>query len=82
MFVAFAGEERGLLGSVHYTIDPPLPLADTVAMINLDMVGRANGRVEVGGLSQAPALADYVEAAAKGPLPNDLYDEARRRFPR
>ncbi len=65
VFVAFAGEERGLLGSVHYTIDPPLPLADTVAMINLDMVGRANGRVEVGGLSQALALADDVEAAAK-----------------
>lgn len=65
VFIAFAGEERGLLGSVHYTIDPALPLTDTVAMINLDMVGRANGRVEVGGLNESPALAADVEAAAK-----------------
>ena len=65
VFIAFAGEERGLLGSVHYTIDPALPLADTMAMINLDMVGRANGKVEVGGLNESPALAADVEAAAK-----------------
>ncbi|MBI2188049.1 MAG: M20/M25/M40 family metallo-hydrolase [Acidobacteria bacterium] len=65
VFVAFAGEERGLLGSAHYAEHPVVPLADTVAMINLDMVGRANGRVEVGGLSNAPAsLRADVEAAA------------------
>jgi acetylornithine deacetylase/succinyl-diaminopimelate desuccinylase-like protein len=43
LFVAFSGEERGLLGSGHYTANAPLPLADTVAMVNLDMVGRLNG---------------------------------------
>jgi hypothetical protein len=42
VFVAFSGEERGLLGSAHYTANAPLPLADTVAMVNLDMVGRLN----------------------------------------
>jgi hypothetical protein len=42
LFVAFSGEERGLLGSGHYTANAPLPLADTVAMVNLDMVGRLN----------------------------------------
>ncbi len=40
LFVAFSGEERGLLGSRHYVENPPIPLADTVAMVNLDMVGR------------------------------------------
>lgn len=65
VFVAFAGEERGLLGSVHYTSSPPIPLADTVAMINLDMIGRSNGKVEVGGLDAAPSLARDVEAAAR-----------------
>ncbi|MBI4885761.1 MAG: M20/M25/M40 family metallo-hydrolase [Acidobacteria bacterium] len=64
VFVAFAGEERGLLGSAHYTSDPSVPLASTVAMLNLDMVGRAGGRVEVGGMSTA-ALRDDVEAAAR-----------------
>ena len=66
VFVAFAGEERGLLGSLHYTMQPAVPLDDTVAMINLDMIGRArSGRVEVGGLSVATSLEPDVQAAAK-----------------
>jgi hypothetical protein len=40
LFIAFSGEERGLLGSGHYTNNPAVPLADTAAMVNLDMVGR------------------------------------------
>ena len=43
LFVAFSGEERGLLGSAHYTANAAVPLADTVAMVNLDMVGRLDG---------------------------------------
>ena len=43
LFVAFSGEERGLLGSGHYTANPVVPLADTVAMVNLDMLGRLDG---------------------------------------
>jgi len=66
VFIAFAGEERGLLGSAHYTEHPVVPLADTVAMINLDMIGRARGRVEVGGLTNAPpSLRVDVEEAAR-----------------
>src|SRR5688572_25019958 len=66
VFVAFAGEERGLLGSLHYTMNPAMPLDDTVAMINLDMIGRTRGgRVEVGGLTNASSLEPDVEAAAK-----------------
>nr|MCS5616936.1 M20/M25/M40 family metallo-hydrolase [Pirellulales bacterium] len=40
LFMAFAGEERGLLGSGHYTSNPLVPLKRTAAMVNLDMVGR------------------------------------------
>lgn len=40
VFIAFTGEERGLLGSAHYVREPKFPLSKTVAMINLDMVGR------------------------------------------
>ncbi len=39
-FIAFTGEERGLLGSAEYVKNPVFPLDSTVAMINLDMVGR------------------------------------------
>ena len=33
-------EEKGLFGSLHYCEKPPFPLKDTVAMLNMDMVGR------------------------------------------
>jgi Peptidase family M28/PA domain len=65
VFVAFAGEERGLLGSAHYTNHPAVPLADTLAMVNLDMIGRSRGRVEVGGLASASSLRGDVDTAAK-----------------
>jgi hypothetical protein len=65
VFVAFAGEERGLLGSVHYVDHPAVPLDKTFAMLNLDMVGRSKGWVEVGGLDALPSLAGDVEAAAR-----------------
>jgi hypothetical protein len=65
VFVAFAGEERGLLGSLHYTMQPAIPIDDTIAMINLDMIGRADGKVEVGGLAGAPSLEADVQDAAK-----------------
>ncbi len=40
VFVAFTGEEEGLLGSRYFAAHPPMPLADTRAMVNMDMVGR------------------------------------------
>jgi hypothetical protein len=42
LFVAFTGEERGLLGSAQFVREPPLPLERIVAMVNMDMVGRLN----------------------------------------
>jgi hypothetical protein len=66
VFVAFAGEELGLLGSAHYVEHPAVPIADTIAMLNLDMVGRARGNVDVSGLEYAPSMEDDVKAAAQG----------------
>jgi hypothetical protein len=40
VFIAFTGEERGLLGSGYYVEHPLFPLDKTVAMLNMDMVGR------------------------------------------
>jgi len=65
VFIAFAGEERGLLGSAYYTNHPSVPLSDTLAMVNLDMIGRLRGRVEVGGLASASSLRADVDTAAK-----------------
>jgi Zn-dependent M28 family amino/carboxypeptidase len=50
LFVEFAGEELGLLGSSYYVNHPRLPLKDAVAMINMDMIGRIRDhKVYVGG---------------------------------
>jgi hypothetical protein len=40
VFIAFGAEERGLVGSRHYVEHPLVPLDKTVAMLNLDMIGR------------------------------------------
>jgi Zn-dependent M28 family amino/carboxypeptidase len=41
VFVAFCGEERGLVGSKHFVTHPPIPLPSIVAELQLDMVGRS-----------------------------------------
>ena len=44
------GEEKGLLGSRYYTdFDPIFPLANTVANLNIDMIGRVDPNHEESG---------------------------------
>ena len=64
VFVAFAGEERGLLGSAYYAEHPVIPMTNTVAMLNLDMVGRARGAVDISGLEVSPSMEADLKAAA------------------
>ena len=62
LFVAFSGEERGLLGSAHYTANPLVPLSDTVVMVNLDMVGRLDGdKLVVHGTGTGTGLEELVD---------------------
>lgn len=42
LFMCFYGEERGLLGSRHYGENPIVPLKDTIAMVNLEHMGRTD----------------------------------------
>jgi hypothetical protein len=44
VFVAFTGEELGLLGSAHFVEHAPVPVRRMAAMLNLDMVGRLGER--------------------------------------
>ena len=69
LFVAFSGEERGLLGSAHYPANAAVPLADTAAMVNLDMVGRLDGnKIVVHGTGTGTGLDALVDrfVAARG----------------
>jgi hypothetical protein len=64
VFIAFSGEELGLLGSSYYVHHPIYPLSTTLAMVNLDMVGRLRQkRLIVYGSRTArefPALLDSL----------------------
>ncbi len=40
LFMTVSGEEKGLLGSEFYTDNPVFPLENTVANLNIDMIGR------------------------------------------
>jgi len=60
--MAFSGEEEGLLGSKFYVNNPLYPLENTVAMFNLDMVGRLNGdKLNIGGIGTATEWKKLVE---------------------
>jgi hypothetical protein len=48
LFIAFAGEEQGLLGSKYFVGHPTQPLARFRAMINVDHAGVGNGKITVG----------------------------------
>ena len=69
VLVAFSGEELGLLGSAAYVRSPAVPMERSVAMVNLDMVGRLrNGRLLVFGSETAtefPALLDSLNTGPK-----------------
>jgi aminopeptidase YwaD len=62
VFLAFSGEEMGLLGSAAYTKKPVAPLASTVAMLNMDMIGRLReGKLFVSGVGTSPAWKPLLE---------------------
>jgi Zn-dependent M28 family amino/carboxypeptidase len=62
VFMAFSGEELGLLGSAHYVEHPTFPLAQTTAMINMDMIGRMrDSLLVVQGIGTSPQLQTLVE---------------------
>jgi len=78
LFMTFTGEEKGLLGSKYYTDYPVFPLENTVANLNIDMIGRtddlhkpANGTVP-----------DYIYVIGSDKLSSELHainEEANRK---
>jgi len=62
LFMTYAGEELGLLGSSYYVNHPELPLDKAVAMINMDMVGRVReGKVYIGGAGTGTTLRTMLD---------------------
>jgi hypothetical protein len=70
VFVAFGGEEEGLIGSSHYVRHPARPLEQTAAMLNMDMIGRLrDNALSVGGVGTAAELRALVEGVNMVHLP-------------
>ena len=67
IFIAFTGEEEGLIGS-HYFVDHcPVPLDKIAYMLNLDMVGRiTKNDLEIGGNGTAADLDKLLKDADEG----------------
>ena len=69
VFIAFSGEEEGLLGSNYYVNHPVLPLANVAAMINMDMIGRMKDRkLNVGGVGTAQEWPLWVAVNSQVPV--------------
>lgn len=62
IFIAFSGEEMGLLGSKYFVENAGIDLSAVNAMINLDMLGRfqETNSLQVGGVGTAEGLKDLI----------------------
>jgi Zn-dependent M28 family amino/carboxypeptidase len=66
LFMAFSGEEEGLLGSNYYVKHPLFPIERTVAMINMDMIGRLqDNKLIVQGVGTSPQWPPLLEEVNK-----------------
>jgi hypothetical protein len=78
LFIAFAGEELGLLGSRYYTEHPTLPLENTIAMLNMDMIGRSQGNLLIGGVGTTAEFRRILdEVQTTSPLRFSYSDSSR-----
>ncbi len=64
VFIAFSAEELGLIGASYYVDNPKVPLDKTVAMINMDMIGRLDqDKLTVFGVGSSPHWKGLVNEA-------------------
>jgi hypothetical protein len=67
VFIAFTAEEKGLIGSAKYVEKPLFPLDKTIAMFNMDMVGRLReSKLTVFGVGTSPTFKDDVTRLGEG----------------
>jgi len=67
LFLAFSGEEKGLLGSLAWVKSPLVPVDRIAAMVNLDMVGRYRpGMLDVIAAESGSTLMEAVDKTAEG----------------
>ena len=65
LFLWFSGEELGLLGSRSYCESPLYPHDKTIAMLNMDMIGRGENILNIGGLWKLPNWSKFINKQHK-----------------
>lgn len=76
LFLAFSGEEMGLLGSAHYVEDPTVDLSNALAMINMDMIGRMDDqKLIIFGTGTSADWEDILLVANSDSLDLDLVED-------
>jgi hypothetical protein len=67
LFIAFSGEEIGLLGSSYYLEHPKSPPENTIAMINMDMIGRlTENKLTAIGVGSSKEWKGLIDKANSG----------------
>jgi hypothetical protein len=61
VFIAFAGEELGLLGSAYFVDHLPAEVKRVAAMVNMDMIGRPQGKFFLGGVGTAKEFPELLK---------------------
>lgn len=73
IFILFTAEEKGLFGARYYVENPLFPLEKTVAMINLDMIGRNDvDQISLIGRYQYPKLFKIIDKTNRESVNFDL----------
>jgi Zn-dependent M28 family amino/carboxypeptidase len=70
LFLHVSAEEKGLLGSKYYTENPIYPLSNTVANLNIDMIGRVD--------SLHIDQPDYIYLIGSDILSEDLHEVSEK----
>jgi hypothetical protein len=65
LFIAFSGEEKGLLGSLYYAEHPEIAMNKTVCDLNMDMIGRID--------EKHTNQPDYVYVIGSDKLSSELH---------
>jgi hypothetical protein len=79
VFIAFGAEENGLLGAYQYAERPAVPLKDTRAVLNLDMIARDEAHIPATeGRLEIPADTSALLNLSGGAWSPDLAASVRR----
>ena len=68
LFMMFTGEEKNLLGSEYYSLNPVFPMANTITNLNIDMIGRTDFIYK-----NTPDSTNYLYLVGTDKLSTDLH---------